>query len=79
MKEDVHKLSSMADKDLYLFQLVSKTSFYSMAHICCLEACIPLASLISVAVSGQNLKESQTLLMALSLLIFGISIHSPIL
>lgn len=57
MKEDVHKLSSVTDKDVYLFQLVLKTSLYSMAHICCSEACRRFASLISVAVSGQNLKE----------------------
>lgn len=35
-----------------------KNFFYSMAHICCLEVCITIKSLMSVIVSGQNLKES---------------------
>lgn len=35
-----------------------KNFFYSVAHICCLEVCITVKSLMSVSVSDQNWNES---------------------
>lgn len=49
--------------------------FHSMANICCLVVCTTIRSLMSVIVSGQNLKESLTFPVELSLLILCINTH----